>query len=326
MLCVGGGSYGSVLNLAVIKSEPWLVSAIIKAGTDVNMKDNEGNSCLHHLMAVYRKHKHRNALIAELIIEAGAKLNMYNNEKWAPVHIAARKGQTSAFRFIVNINAKLQSKNLETFDLNLLGGSRGWSPLHIASHSGHYKTVEALISAGAAVFIKNFDGKTPKDTSKGDLAIYKYLSRIEKANIQMVIQDNSKNIPHEIPQKSEINEINYKQLYEYYKNNDTTAIEHVLQTNKCIAIKADAVYLLSQLKQRKAARFLLITVNSENTLVKYEATLALESIKRLENKTNPSHNLIGPRLPKTSPLQMSLPTNMSEFLDEDERIDTLLLI
>ena len=80
-LDIGGGTYGSVLNLAVLKSEPWLVNALIKAGVNVSLCDTDGNSCLHHLMTVYKRHKHRNAIIANMIISAGAKVNALNNEK-----------------------------------------------------------------------------------------------------------------------------------------------------------------------------------------------------------------------------------------------------
>ena len=326
-LDIGAGCYGSVLNLAVIKSEPWLVTTLIKAGADVNMQDSEGNSCLHHLMTIYKKHKHRNALIADMIVDAGAKLNLFNNEKWAAVHIAARKGQTSAFRWITDKNPELKLKNLETFNVNLLGGSRGWSPIHVASHSGHYKTVETLVAAGAEVYIKNYDGKTPKDTSKGDLAIYKFLSRIEQENIRLIIHNNPQQEHDDnLQQVSEANELSYKKLYEYYKNNDASAIENLLQTDNSIGLKTDAVYLLSQLKQRKAAKILLFTINSEDSLIKYESAFALEGIKDLENREKHPHTLIGPKLPRTSPLQMSLPANISAFIEEETRIDTLLIL
>ena len=191
-LDVGGGSFGSVLNLAVIKSEPWLVNAIIKAGIDVNIKDCEGNSCLHHLMTVYKKHKHRNALIADMILQAGVQINAFNSEKWAAVHVAARKGQNAAFRWICNKNRSLTREKRESFDLNLAGGNHGWSPLHIASHSGHYKTVETLVGCGVDVYIKTSDGKTPKDTAKGDLSIYKFLSRAENLHVKLLIQCSKK--------------------------------------------------------------------------------------------------------------------------------------
>ena len=209
--------------------------------------------------------------------------------------------------------------------MNVLGGSHGWSPLHVASHSGHYKTVVALVSAGADVFIKNFEGKTPKDTSKGDLAIYKYLTRAEKTHIKLLQKSFSiTSLPYS--DKSEGLEKDYKDLYNFYEKTDASSIENLIKTESNIGIKADAVYLLSQLKQRKAAKFFLMSINSEESIIKAEALQALESIKENDSKVNHSNNLIGPRLPRSTPLQMSLPTHISAYIEEETRIDTLLII
>lgn len=323
-LDIGGGIYGSVLNLAVIKSEPWLVSTLLKSGIDINVTDSEGNSCLHHLMAVFKRHKHRNMLIANMIVEAGADKNKVNGENWAAVHIAARKGQTAVFRWIFLKNKELRKKGQETFNLNLLGGSHFWSPLHVASHSGHYKTVETLVAAGADVYIRNADGRTPRDTSKGDLAIYKLLSRVEKEHMKMIIKGQKKYVHHKDSEDGV--EFGYKNLYEAYHMGRADLVEEILRDEKNVALKADAVYLLGLIKQRKATKVLMVTVQSEESLIKSEAFLALEAIKDLEYKANHSHMFIGPKLPRSSPMQMSLPTNISAYIEEETRIDTLLLM
>ena len=379
-LDVGGGSFGSVLNLAVIKSEPWLVNAIIKAGIDVNIKDCEGNSCLHHLMTVYKKHKHRNALIADMVIQAGVLVNAVNSEKWAAVHVAARKGQNAAFRWIYNKNLTLFQEKRETFDLNLAGGNRGWSPLHIASHSGHYKTVETLVGCGVDVYIKTSDGKTPKDTAKGDLSIYKFLSRSENQHIRLLIQynkakDKGKKHRHEMKvqsnsvgvksnrkgsekkeeasvggveemkegearwdiqavhgkdQEFERNEQGvyekYRKMYEYFANNSPGSIEKMLEVESNTAVKADAVYAISVMKKRKAAKVLIMTSRGEESMMRSEALKALEGLQDIECRDSGAHTLIGPKLPRSCPLQMSLPTNISAYFEEETRIDTLLIL
>jgi ankyrin repeat protein len=317
-LDIGGGSFGSVLNLAVIKSEPWLVNTVIKSGIDPNSLDNEGNTCLHHLMTVYKKHKHKNALIADMIVEAGVRVNTLNNEKWAAVHIAARRAQASAFRWIASKNKSLKASKLEYFNLDLLGGCYGWAPLHVASHSGHYKTVESLIVAGAQVYITNFNRETPKDISKGDASIYKLLTRAESLHIKMIISQPKTFKPYKIKdpvkclnkdEQGEYLHLKYKRLYEYFYNNDTKSIENILKNENSTVLKTDAVYLLSILKQRKAARILLITVNSEESLLKTEAALALQNIKSIDKKISHSNSAIGPKLSRSSPLQISLPVN-----------------
>lgn len=69
------------------------------------------------------------------------------------------------------------------FDMNLQGGSHYWTPMHLAGHAGHFEIVQLLVEAGAQLFIRNSDGRTPRQSSKGDLALFKYLIRAEKATL-----------------------------------------------------------------------------------------------------------------------------------------------
>ena len=52
--------------------------------------------------------------------------------------------------------------------------------MHLAGHAGHFEIVELLVNSGAQIFIRNSDGRTPRQSSKGDLALFKYLIRAEK--------------------------------------------------------------------------------------------------------------------------------------------------
>ena len=60
--------------------------------------------------------------------------------------------------------------------------------MHLAGHAGHFFIVKMLVEAGANLFIRNSDGRTPKQSSKGDLALFKYLTRKERENIQNEIR------------------------------------------------------------------------------------------------------------------------------------------
>jgi ankyrin repeat protein len=53
---------------------------------------------------------------------SGAKVNIKNNDNWAPIHIAARKGQEKGIQTIIRLNSILKDKGLEQFDLNVAGG------------------------------------------------------------------------------------------------------------------------------------------------------------------------------------------------------------
>lgn len=322
---IGGGVFGSVLNLAVLKSEPWLVSTILKS-SKVLSYDNDGNSCLHHLMSVYKKHKHRNKIIADLIVETGVDKNHLNNEGWSALHIAARKGQASAFRWVQQKNAQLKSAGLEGFDLNIQGGKNAWTPLHLASHSGHYKVVVALVEAGAEVYLRTLDGKTPKDTAKGDLSIFKYLSRAEKLHISLLIKQESMN-KLSFSAYSQGLEAEYKNLYGHFASKNNVGIEAVIRFASQSSVKCDAVYLLGQLKQRKALKALVSCAGKEETMVRNEAVQALNALQGVEQVLHHNgHSLIGPRLPRSSPLQMSVPVAVSSYFEEETRTETVLML
>ena len=97
-LTTGAGNFGSALNVAVLKSEPKLVMKLLKAGIDPNQADYRGNTSLHSLLEVFDRHKHRNKIIGDLLIQYGAFLNVENLDKWSPVHAAAKEKQVEAIK------------------------------------------------------------------------------------------------------------------------------------------------------------------------------------------------------------------------------------
>jgi hypothetical protein len=47
---MGGGIYGSCLNLATMKFQMYLLKDILIRGADTNRGDEEGNTSLHYIM------------------------------------------------------------------------------------------------------------------------------------------------------------------------------------------------------------------------------------------------------------------------------------
>lgn len=78
-------------------------------------------------MTIFSKNPDRCAYILDLLVYNGATANKYNNDNWAPIHTALRKGQESAVKAIIQINKKIYHHQLNTmsdkkrdmFDLNL---------------------------------------------------------------------------------------------------------------------------------------------------------------------------------------------------------------
>ncbi len=180
---VGNSSLGSPLHLAVGRLEVWLVRTLLQR----NAKANAGelgtmNTPLHILMAKFHHSPCRAAAIGEMLMNEGAKPNMWNRHGWAPIHIAAKKGQKEAVRWIVRYNeraAKMKDKRLHLFEIDIRSETARFTPLHLAAHSGHYKIVRELVLNGADVFVTNIFRKTPRSVSKGHLALYKYFKKIE---------------------------------------------------------------------------------------------------------------------------------------------------
>ena len=183
----GGGALGSCLHLATFLVQPWLVRELLKRRADVNLRDCEGNTPLHIILGVFNKNKLSSEMIADILIEAGSQVNALNKESWAPIHLAARRGQNFSIKWALRQNKILRKAGRETIDFNLQGGSHYWTPMHLAGHAGHFEIVELLVNSGAQLFIRNSDGRTPRQASKGDLALFKYLIRAEKETLRKQI-------------------------------------------------------------------------------------------------------------------------------------------
>mmetsp|Transcript_30938 Transcript_30938/g.67849 ORF Transcript_30938/g.67849 Transcript_30938/m.67849 type:complete len:1194 (-) Transcript_30938:122-3703(-) len=197
----GGGLFGSPLHVATVNFDPTMVLLLIHGNADVNQTDADGNTPLHVLMSVFDKGGKRAGAIGQILLRHQADCNMMNSDKWAPLHLAARRGQLRGICFVLShidsvengclkgtcshqpVHKKSKSSRVRTcarvFDLNLRGGSHLWTPLHLAGHACHVPVVQVLIEAGADVFLRNIDGRTARHVSRGNLAISKLLRKAE---------------------------------------------------------------------------------------------------------------------------------------------------
>ena len=321
-LNIGAGCYGSPLNIAVLKSEPTLVLKLLNAGADPNITDSNKNNSLHLLLDNFDSQKYRNILIGDYLIQYGINHNSKNNEQLAPVHIAAKEKQVGAIKWMNKKNLFFESNNKKCFDFNKSGGLNGWTPLHFASQSGDYNTVEVLISVGANPLVKSYDGKTAKDTSKGNLSLYKYLSRLEKEYTKSIHSSGS-----ELKYENQIkyssignNHINYQIVYDSYKFNDREELENLIEDIDNPIIKSDAIYLVGLFKQKKSSKMLYKAKKCKDFVVKNEVIHAMNMIKDLE--FNVSQSLTNFKLTK----QITPQESISEFIEEETRVDTLLLL
>lgn len=216
----GGGLFGSPLHVATVNFDPQMVLLLIRGKADVNQTDADGNTPLHVLMSVFDKGGKRAGAIGQILLRHNADCNMMNSDKWAPLHLAARRGQLRGICFVLShidsvdpaclrgecshqaAHKKSKSSRVRTctrvFDLNLRGGSHLWTPLHLAGHACHVPVVQILIEAGADVFLRNIDGRTARHVSRGNLAISKLLRKAEDEWLWHRINHSSEGGPKDL--------------------------------------------------------------------------------------------------------------------------------
>lgn len=89
---MGGGVYGSALNLAIVRTNLLITDMLIKRGAEVNAANEEGLAPLHFIMNVFSKNETKYKAIAECLVMSGAKPNLRNNDLFAPLHVASKQG------------------------------------------------------------------------------------------------------------------------------------------------------------------------------------------------------------------------------------------
>ncbi|MCL1876305.1 MAG: ankyrin repeat domain-containing protein [Synergistaceae bacterium] len=126
------------------------IEAAIKAGADVNAKNDDG---LTALMAAALKN---NAEATKMLIKAGADVNAKDNEDWTALMAATLENSAEVTNALIKAGADVNARNDE--DLTVLMIAVDYSGTTVGSRGA--EVVNALIQAGANVNAKSNDGKT----------------------------------------------------------------------------------------------------------------------------------------------------------------------
>lgn len=165
------------LHTAVIKGDVEQVTALLREGHTPNCKNKEGNSPLHLLVETSADLE-----IAELLIMAGADLNVRNHICVAPLHLAVLCKRAKMLQWLLDQGAEIEARNNRAYtplhkavvagDQQLIEillqhqadiharMEKDIQPLHLAAWYGHEKLIDFLLERGADINAVNDDGNS----------------------------------------------------------------------------------------------------------------------------------------------------------------------
>eukprot|EP00439_Symbiodinium_sp_Y106_P001201 s1725_g1.t1 len=134
---------GTALISAAEEGLQEVVKAMVKAGAQLEARDERGNTAL--LSAAYFGH----LKVVGVMVKAGARLEARDEDGATALTIASFSGHLEVVEALVKAGAQLEAHN-----------DRGRTALMTASYTGHLKVVEVLVKAGAQLEACNDIGNT----------------------------------------------------------------------------------------------------------------------------------------------------------------------
>ncbi|XP_049795794.1 uncharacterized protein LOC126210572 [Schistocerca nitens] len=132
------------LHSAIQNGDEEKARKLIRAGTDLEVQDENGESALHYgaKAGVWN--------VVKLLIEAGASLEARDDGGRTALHCAARQGSGVCARLLVSAGAELDVRD-----------HTGATPLHTAAEADADEVARALTQAGADLKARDNDGMSP---------------------------------------------------------------------------------------------------------------------------------------------------------------------
>ncbi|MBP7190669.1 MAG: ankyrin repeat domain-containing protein [Rickettsiaceae bacterium] len=121
-----------------------LVKILILRGADLNQKDANGMTILHHAM------QSQDLDFVKFLIKNGAKVDAQDAYGLTPLHHAIKNGNKELVKILLDNGAKVDTQD-----------SYGLTPLHHAIKNGNEELVKILLDNGANVNVSDNYGRTP---------------------------------------------------------------------------------------------------------------------------------------------------------------------
>src|SRR5579863_5079436 len=99
---------------------------IIQQDADVNSRDNNGRTILHHAINKCQLVDDKEFNNMKFLLDHGSDVEAQDNERMTPLNLAANKGQVTVVQLLLDHGASIHARNKES-----------WTPLHHASCSGY---------------------------------------------------------------------------------------------------------------------------------------------------------------------------------------------
>mmetsp|Transcript_37449 Transcript_37449/g.83334 ORF Transcript_37449/g.83334 Transcript_37449/m.83334 type:complete len:429 (-) Transcript_37449:478-1764(-) len=131
------------LHIAVDNGDAERAQLLLEAGANVNLLDFDKRSALHLALEV------QDMAMIGLLLEHGADVNQPSQDYVSALHYAASRGPVKLLQLLLEKGANVALENKD-----------GWTPLHLAARSGNAEKVAHLVKAQSPVSAVNAQGNT----------------------------------------------------------------------------------------------------------------------------------------------------------------------
>ncbi len=179
--------YGTALHLSVLKGWWELCERLIAhPSLDPNAKDNNGNTVLHLLFAIFGQEPIIiSKLCTSILNNPFTDVNTRNANNMTPLHYAAKKNQRQAIQFALEWN----KSSAKAFNFGAKGGKQSFPVLHFLSVYADIELINEVLRSGVDIFQTDAVGRTARDLVRNSITgrlLLKYENVARKAYLRKV--------------------------------------------------------------------------------------------------------------------------------------------
>ena len=163
---------------AIFMRNPELVKKLVNLGVKIDSIDDQGRGVFHILFNVFNNQLSKCVIIGDFLLSKNAPVNKFDNDNYAPIHVASRRGCKECLLWIISRNVYLAKEGREQFDLNLKG-KKNCTPLYYTISNFRIEETLILLEHGCDIFARNLEAQTPKKISSSNFVFSKLLTHYE---------------------------------------------------------------------------------------------------------------------------------------------------